>query len=429
MNKKILALAIPNIISNVSIPLVSTVDTILMGHLSTLHLAALGLVGMIFLFLYGTMNFLRKGTTGVTAQAFGREDKGLLSKTLYRALSLAFILSLLPLFFQDFILESSFYLMNVEESYSTYAQSYFSIRIYTAPAVFLIYVLMGWFFGMQNAIYPLMITLLINFLNILCSYYFVNVLNMGIEGAAYGTVVAQYAGLILAFLLLWRYRENLTFFSLLEIFKFNEFFVFLRINRDIFVRTLLLTFSFVFFYAQAAKNGEETLTVMILLLQFIIWFAYITDGFANAAESLVGRYYGAQDWKSFIKVIKYIFIWGTGLSFVYMLVYAFLGEAILHIYTNDQALIDRTLQFLPYVIFMPIVSFMAYIWDGIFVGMTATKALRNITIFSTTLFIGVFYIFKGLNFEYVLWVSFMSFFLFRGLFQSWVFFKEGRDLK
>jgi len=263
MNKKILALAIPNIISNISIPLVSTVDTILMGHLSTLHLAALGIVGMIFLFLYGTMNFLRKGTTGVTAQAFGRDDKSVLSKTLYRALFLAFVLSLLPLFFQDFILKSSFYLMNVEESYRVYAQSYFSIRIYTAPAVFMIYVLMGWFFGMQNAIYPLMVTLLINILNIVCSYYFVNVLDMGIEGAAYGTVIAQYAGLTLAVLLLWRYKKKLTFFSLSAIFKWGEFFVFLQINRDIFVRTLLLTFSFVFFYAQAAKNGEATLTIMI----------------------------------------------------------------------------------------------------------------------------------------------------------------------
>lgn len=429
MNKKILALAIPNIVSNISIPLVTTVDTILMGHLSSSHLAALGIVGMIFLFLYGTINFLRRGTTGITAQAFGRDDKALFSKTLYRALFIALGLSLMLLLFQDFIGKLSFYLMNVDLKYEVYAQSYFSIRIYTAPAVFMLYVLIGWFFGMQNAIYPLLITLLINLLNILFSYYFVNVLHLGIEGAAYGTVISQYSGLILAFIFLLKYKNKLYWFPLGEIFKLNELLIFLRINRDIFIRTILLTFSFAFFYAQASKNGEETLTVMILLLQFIVWFAYTIDGFANASESLVGRYYGAKDWSNFAKVIKYTFMWGMGLTVIYMLVYFFFGMTILHLYTNQQGLIERTLFFLPYVSLMPILSFMAYLWDGIFVGMTAVKALRNITIISSLFFITVFYLFKDANFTYALWFSFMNFFFMRGLLQSFLFWREGKGLK
>lgn len=429
MNKKILALAIPNIISNISIPLVSTVDTILMGHLSSLHLAALGIVSMIFLFLYGTINFLRRGTTGITAQAFGREDKATISKTLYRSLFVAFVMAVLLLLFQEAVLKSSFYLMNIEQSYYAYAQSYFSIRIYTAPAVFMLYVLIGWFFGMQNAIYPLVITIVINVLNILLSYYFVYVLNMGIEGAAYGTVISQYVGLILAFVLLLKYKTKLQFFSLSEILKKKELLRFLTVNRDIFIRTILLTFSFAFFYAQAAKNGEETLTVMILLLQFIVWFAYIVDGFANAAESLVGRYYGVKDWENFYKVIKHIFYWGIGLTFTYMIAYAFLGELILNLYTNQTAIVTATLPFMPYVIMLPLFSFMAYIWDGIFVGMTATKAMRNITVLSTSLFLVMFYLLKEINFMYALWISFMCFFLFRGLFQTLVFLKHGKLLK
>lgn len=429
MNKKILALAIPNIISNISIPLVSMVDTILMGHLSTLHLAALGIVSMIFLFLYGTINFLRMGTTGMTAQAFGRKDKESISKTLYRALFVAFTLSLFLLVFQDAILKGSFYLMNVDTTYQAYAQSYFTIRIYTAPAVFMLYVLMGWFFGMQNALYPLMVTILINLLNIFFSYYFVNVLNMGIEGVAYGTVLAQYLGLILAFVLLLKYKKELHFFSIAEVLKYNELLRFLNINRDIFIRTFLLTLSFAFFYSQAAKHSEETLTIMILLLQFIILFAYTIDGFANAAESLVGRYYGAKDWNNFYKVIKYLFYWGIGLTSLYMMIYVFLGELILNLYTNQPKLIINTLEFIPYVVFMPLFSFMAYIWDGVFVGMTATKAMRNITIWSMILFIGMFYLTKEINFSYALWISFMFFFLFRGLFQGFVFWKYGKELK
>ena len=429
INKKILALALPNIVSNISIPLVTTVDTILMGHLSASHLAALGIVGMIFLFLYGTINFLRRGTTGLTAQAFGAENRELLSKTLYRALFIAFMLSLLLLVFQEFILESSFYLMNVDESYRLYAQSYFSIRIYTAPAVFMLYVLIGWFFGMQNALYPLFITLLINIVNIVFSYYFVEVLEMGIEGAAYGTVIAQYLGLILALIFLFTYKSRLQWYAFKEIFKLSDLIVFLKINRDIFIRTILLTFCFAFFYAQASKNGEETLTVMILLLQFIIWFAYTIDGFANAAESLVGRYYGAKDWNNFALVIKYTFIWGIGLTLIYMLVYFLLGESILHLYTNQEALIERTLSFLPYVVFMPLLSFMAYLWDGIFVGMTAVKALRNISIWSTLLFVISFETFKTFNFTYALWFSFMFFFFSRGLLQTLLFIKSRRELK
>jgi MATE family multidrug resistance protein len=429
MNRKILALAIPSIISNISVPLVSAVDTMLMGHLSSSHLAALGVVSMIFLFLYGTMNFLRMGTTGITAQAYGQKANSAIAQTLYRALLVAFALGMILLVLQELILYLSFYLMNIEESYYTYAQSYFTIRIYTAPAVFMTYVLMGWFFGMQNALYPLWITLFINVLNIISSYYMVNHLNMGIEGAAYGTLISQYAGLLLGLLLLLNYKKQLQLFNLKEILQRSELLRFLQVNQAIFVRTLLLTFVFAFFYAQAAKDGEETLTVMILLLQFIVWFSYSMDGFANAAESLVGRYYGAKDWDNYNKVIRYLFYWGFGLTLVYMFVYALLGNFILQLYTNQEAIIANTLPFMPYIIIIPLLSFAAFIWDGIFIGMTATKALRNTIVFSTLLFLGLFYLTKEINFSYALWISFLLFFLFRGVIQSWLFWRSGKELK
>lgn len=429
MNRKILALAIPSIISNISVPLVSAVDTMLMGHLSASHLAALGIVSMIFLFLYGTMNFLRMGTTGITAQAYGQKANSAITQTLYRALLVAFALGMVLLLVQELILYLSFYLMNIEESYYAYAESYFTIRIYTAPAVFMTYVLMGWFFGMQNALYPLWITLFINVLNILSSYYMVNHLNMGIEGAAYGTLISQYTGLLLGLLLLLNYKKQLQLFNLKEILQRSELLRFLQVNQAIFVRTLLLTFVFAFFYAQAAKDGEETLTVMILLLQFIVWFSYSMDGFANAAESLVGRYYGASDWDNYNKVIRYLFYWGFGLTLVYMLVYGLLGNFILQLYTNQEAIITNTLPFMPYIIIMPLLSFAAFIWDGIFIGMTATKALRNTIVFATLIFLGLFYLTKEINFSYALWINFLLFFLFRGLIQSWLFWREGRELK
>ena len=429
MNKKILALAIPSIISNISVPLVSSVDTVLMGHLSSLHLSALGIVSMIILFLYGTINFLRMGTTGIIAQAFGENNKNSISKTLYRSLIVACLFALIILLFKDTLIKISFYLMNVDKSYYTYAQEYFQIRIYTAPAVFMLYVLMGWFFGMQNAIYPLIVTIIVNVTNIILSYYFVNILHMGIEGAAYGTLIAQYFGLIVSFIFILKYKQYLIFFPLFDILKQNEIVLFLKINKDIFIRTLLLTFSFAFFYSQAAKNSEETLTIMILLLQFVVWFAYTLDGFANAAESLVGKYYGAKDWNSFFKIIKYIFYWGLSITFLYMFFYYTFGENILYIYTNQETLIKNALGFMPYIVFMPILSFSAYIWDGIFIGMTASNAMRNITIWSVVFYLFLFYTTKEINFSYSLWISFMLFFFFRGLFQTILFIKYGRTLK
>lgn len=428
MNKKILALAIPNIISNISVPLVSAVDTMLMGHLDSAHLAALGIVSMIFVFLYGTMNFLRMGTTGISAQAHGRKDDRTIALTLYRALLLSGLFAAALLLFQGPLSQVSFYLMNIETGYIDYAQQYFDLRIWTAPAVFMLYALTGWFFGMQNALYPLLITLFVNVVNIVSSIYFVTVLDMGISGAAYGTILGQYAGLSLALLLLLRYKMRLHLYPLSSILMRSELGRFLHVNKEIFIRTTALTFTFAFFYSQAAAESKETLTVMILLLQFIIWFAYSLDGFANAAESLVGKYYGAKDWQNFHKAIRYLFGWGIGFSLFYMLAYGLFGEALLHLYTDQQEIIADTLPFLPFVVIVPLLSFAAFIWDGVFIGMTAAKSLKNAILLSTVLFLGLFYLTRGTNFAYALWINFLLFFLFRGAIQTWMFYRRKEAL-
>lgn len=429
MNRQILALAVPNIISNISVPLVSAVDTYLMGHIDSPHLAALGIVSMIFLFLYGTMNFLRMGTTGLTAQAFGRRDDAAISQTLYRALLVALAVSLALLLFERPILELSFYLMNVDEGYSAYAGTYFELRIWTAPAVFMLYALSGWYFGMQNALYPLLITLFVNLLNIAFSFYFVQTLDMGIKGAAYGTIIGQYGGVALGLLLLLRYRHRLHAMRRAALLQRDAFGAFLHVNSQIFIRTTALTFIFAFFYAQAAKDGEQTLTVMIVLLQFIVWFSYSLDGFANAAESLAGKYYGAKAWDDFYRAIRHLFAWGIGFTLLYMLAYALLGESIIRLYTNQEAIIAAALPFVPYIVIMPLLSFAAFIWDGIFVGMTATRALKNAVLISSALFLTLFYLTRGIDFAYALWFNFLLFFFFRGALQSWMFLRYRETLR
>lgn len=429
MNRQILRLAIPNILSNISVPLLSTVDTILMGHLSAAHLAALGVASMIFTFLYGNFNFLRMGTTGLTAQAFGGEDQRALTYTLLRALLLALVMGIVLVLLQKPLLEAGIYLMNVSPSYEEMVRGYFSIRIWTAPAIFMIYALMGWYFGLQNALYPLWITLFINLLNLMLSVWFVKGLGMGVEGVAYGTLLAQYGGLMLAFWLLRSYRSRLADIAWREIFHKEAFAAFVRINQNIFIRTVALTFALAFFYAQAAKGGELMLSTMILLLQFMIWMSFAIDGFANAAESLTGRYFGAHDWPNFYRAVRLSFLWGGGFALLFSLFYGIYGRWILALYTDQHALIENAMRFMPWVALMPILSFWAFIWDGVFIGMTASRAMRDAVMLSLSLFLGLFYLTKEIDFGWSLWLSFLLFFLFRGLLQSWMFFRKGVHLE
>jgi MATE family multidrug resistance protein len=429
MNRQILRLAIPNIISNISVPLISAVDTALMGHLSSAHLAALGVGAMIFVFLYGSFGFLRMGTTGITAQAFGENNTTLMANTLARASVIGLFIAFVLILFQTPLFNIGAYLMNVQESYKEMVSTYFDIRIYTAPALFLQYALMGWFFGMQNATIPLLMTLLINFVNVALSYYFVNNLHMGIEGAAYGTLIAQYTGVIFGFIMIVKYKETLMHISFARVVEREKILRFFAVNKDIFIRTIALTFVLAFFYSQAAKKGEEILSIMILLLQFMIWMSFALDGFANAAESLVGRYYGAKDWGNFKRAILYSFYWGGGFALLFSLTYFFGARTILELYTNQTDIINLAMPYMWLVALLPLLAFAAFIWDGVFIGMTASKSMRNAVVLSMLLFLGLFYLTREIDYTWSLWGSFVLFFVFRGAIQSWMFYKRGKELK
>jgi MATE family multidrug resistance protein len=332
-------------------------------------------------------------------------------------------LGLIFIIFRGYIFGISASLMNIDSSYLDRAQSYFDIRIYTAPAIFIGYVLMGWFFALQNAIYPLIMTFVLNLLNIVLSYYFVYVLNMGIEGAALGTLISQYVSLFLGFVLLFKYKKYFIKLNFKQIIIKSELLRFFRVNSDIFIRTLALTLAFAFLYSQAALRGKDKLAVVVLLLQFVIWFAYSLDGFANAAESLVGKYYGAKDWSNFKRAVRLSIIWSFGLSVVYSIFYYFAGEEILELFTNQKELISKTLSFMPYIVAVPLLSFLAFIWDGIYIGMTATKAMRNTVLISLILYIAGFYLTKDINFILALWINFVLFLFYRGLVQTILFYK------
>lgn len=424
MNKEILRLAIPNILSNISVPLLSTVDTALMGHISSANLGAVGVGSMIFNFLYWNFGFLRMGTTGLSAQAFGEKDSHATANILGRAMLLVFILSLFLLFFQYPLGKMGFYLMNIQGEQQALVSEYFHIRIWATPAALGLYAFFGWFFGIQNAIYPLILTIIINIVNISLSYLLVYHSGYGIAGVAWGTVIAQYTGLILAltlFLLKYKnYRKELSYKAMIQLTELKRF---LLINRDIFIRTLALTFVFGFFYSSSAAESELILAANVILLQFLNWMSYGIDGFAYASESLVGKYYGARKQQSLMKAIKYSFFWGLVSAVLFSLIYLLAGELLLSLFTNQSRIIELAKTYLIWLAILPIVGFGSYIWDGVYIGLTASKEMRNSMLISLVIFLSAYYALSGTLQNHGLWIALLLFLLSRGLIQYRLFHK------
>ena len=426
MNKKILNLAIPNIISNITVPLVGLVDLALMGHQqSEIFIGAVSIGAMIFMFLYSGFGFLRMGTSGFTAQAYGqrRLDKSI--HTLSRALLVAISAAILLILFQHPLSYFIFNIIGGSPEVEEYAKEYFFIRIWAAPATLSIYAFTGWFLGMQNSRSPMAIAITINVMNVILSISFVKYFGMKSDGVALGTVLAQYSGLFLSIIFFRKYYSRLLKYwnkkAMMNMQAFKEFF---RVNKDILIRTILLTGTLFYFNAKSASFGDTILAVNSLLLQFLWIFSFFIDDFAFAAESLVGKYVGAGNTSSLKKAIKMLFLWGIGISMPVTLIYHFGGNAILHLLTNNKEIIEACSPYRFWVSFIPIVTFSAFLWDGIYVGATASATMRNAMIISSLLiFFPIFYFTQDTLGNHGLWLAITLFMAGRGLF-LWLFAKK-----
>lgn len=417
MNKNILRLALPNILSNLSVPLLGMVDTALMGRQdSPIYLGAVALGSVVFNFLYWGMGFLRMGTTGLTAQAYGKEDQIEQLRLLGQALFLGLAAGLLFVGLQSPIGWLSFKLLPGEPAIIELAQSYYRVRIWAAPATIGLYALVGWLLGMQEARIPMVLTILSNIANIVLNLYFVNTLGMKSDGVALATVLAQYLGFIVG--LIWvfvKYRPLLGNWRKTHLLDPDSLKRFFSVNSDIFIRTLCLIFAFSYFTAQSSRMDPLTLAANQILLQYLHTMAYAIDGFAFAAESLVGRYVGANDRKQLSQVIRLLFQWGMGFAAVFSLAYAFMGETLLGIFTDQPAVIAEAIPYLNWMILLPWVGTYAYLWDGIYFGATAARPMRNAMILTTFL---IFLPLAWLAPQYgnhLLWLGMTLYMLGRGL--------------
>ncbi|MBI9054435.1 MAG: MATE family efflux transporter [Bacteroidales bacterium] len=416
MNKKILNIAIPNIISNITIPLLGIVDLALVGHLdSKVYIGAIAIGSMIFNFIYWGFSFLRMGTSGFTAQSYGKKDFKESFFILYRALFVGIIGALFLLILQKPIGLLSFYILDGSSEVEFFARQYFYIRIWAAPATIAIYSISGWFIGMQNAKIPMMIAIVINILNIAFNLFFVKILGMKSDGVALGTVLAQYSGLIVGIMFLTRHSKRLKIYLIIkDILQAKALKKFFNVNKDIFIRTMSLVLALSFFTAKSAKSGDTLLAANTLLLQFFTIYAYIVDGFAFAGEALAGRYYGAQDKAKLIKVTKLLFYWGLILAMIFTIVYYFGGNLLLSLLTNNVEVIQNIQPYLFWIYLIPILTFGAFIWDGIFIGVTASSGMRNAMLISTFLiFLPSYFILNHFFGNHGLWAAFMLFMIAR----------------
>lgn len=420
MNRDILRLAFPNIISNLSVPLLGIADTVLMGRLeSPAYLGAVGLGGSIFGFLYWGFGFLRMGTTGLTAQAFGQGSAAAQTRILGQALTVALLGSLLLLLLQVPLGALLMRLLPASPEVMTYTREYFFIRIFAAPATISLYAFHGWFLGMQNARYPMLLAIFVNLVNIGLNALFVLRLGMASDGVAWATVIAQYSGLLLAIgLLFLHYRDHLRapdWRSWLETEALKRFF---SVNADIFVRTMCLLFTLGFFQFWAAGINDTVLAANQVLMQYFHTMAFAVDGFAYAAESLVGRFHGARQPARMRLAIRWLFIWGLGLGAVFSIAYALAGEPLLRVFTDQPEIIDTARAYLPWMTAFPLVGAWAFMWDGIYIGATATRAMRNSMLLATFgLFLPVFFVGRELlswGENHVLWLALTLFMLARG---------------
>lgn len=403
LNREILRLAVPSILANITVPFVGMVDIAVAGHLvgindginAAAYIGGVTIGSLLFDLLYWNFSFLRVSTGGLTAQAFGRGDKEECSAVFTRGVTLALLLSLVLLAIQWPFQKLAFLFIKTTPQVHTLALEYFFIRVWAAPATMSLMAFRGWFVGMQDSFSSMLIDLTINVINILCSIVLTlgtemfggSWKGMGFDGIALGTVIAQYSGLLLAAcIVIFKYRYKPAF----DIFSWSKIRIYMSMNSDLFVRSLCFLCIYIGYTTIAARYGDVFLSASSILMKVLMLFSFFTDGFAYSGEALTGRFIGESNRVMMERAVKYIFLWSMGVAALFMAVYAFAGEWIVGIMTNDVTVAQACNVFLWWMLLMPPLGCAAFTWDGIYAGATATKAVRNAMIWATVAFFAVF---------------------------------------
>ncbi len=426
MNKSILHIALPAIIANITVPLLGFIDTGFAGHLGkTEYIGAIAVGSMIFNLIYWNFGFLRMGTSGITAQAYGHNDLNLAKNTLIQAVSMALVIAITIILLQYPIKWLAFTIIAPSLEVQTTAETYYKICIWNAPAILSTMAIHGWFLGMQDSTRPMYISIGINIVNIITSIIAVFVCDMGFIGIAFGTLIASYIGLLFSlFLIFQRHKNIFTEINWNEALKLSCLNRFFSINSDIFMRSLCLMLVTLFFTAQGAGAGDTTLAANTIIMQLFILFSYFMDGFAFAGEAIVGKFTGAKDYENQKRCIQHLFVWGFAIAIVFTLIYGTGLQYIFSLITNDSAVINTAMQYKWWCIAIPFAGMAAFIWDGVFIGLTATRGMLISVFCASCVYFALFYLLPGTCDNHRLWLSFISYLALRGTIQTLIYFKR-----
>lgn len=408
LNREILKLALPSILANITVPLVGMVDIAVAGHLNGLSgfsaaafIGGISIGSLLFDLLYWNFGFLRAGTGGLTAQAFGAGDMRECGRIFARAVGLAMIVALVCIAIQRPFTKLALLAVKCSPEVRELALRYFFIRIWAAPATLSLMSFRGWFIGMQDSVSSMLVDLMVNIVNIAASILLSLGIGtwqgMGFAGVAAGTVVAQYSGLFLAVMIvLFKYSRKvfheMRLVDYRSAFEGSELRRFLSMNADIFVRSLCFIAIYIGFTIISARYGDLMLASSTIMMKLLMIFSYFTDGFAYAGEALTGRFIGEKSLEMTKKTVKYVFCWSMSVVVFFIFAYWAGGLPMLKMMTSDVEVIEACRQFLPWLVLMPLFGCPCFTWDGIYLGATATKGVRNSMLAATAAFFAFWFI-------------------------------------
>lgn len=423
--KQVFKLALPSIISNITVPLLGIIDLTIVGHMGdVIYIGAIAIGTMIFNVLYWLFGFLRMGTSGMTSQALGRRDLTEAMRLLVRSLTISTAIAVIFILFQLPIRWMALSIMQPTEQIAEQAAIYFSICIWGAPAMLGLYGLTGWFIGMQNTRTPMLVSIFQNIVNIVASVTFVFGFGMKIQGVALGTLTAQWTGFLLALYCWKRYYGRLAEYNWKDdLFKRSTMVRFFAVNRDIFIRTLFLVGVNFFFISAGSRQGAIILSVNTLLMTLFTLFSYVMDGFAYAGEALSGKYYSAANKLAFDRVYNSLFAWGAIMAVVFTLVYAVGGNGFLMLLTNEAVVVQSAEAYFWWAVMIPIVSVSAFVYDGIFIGLTATRDMLVSSVVSALVFFALYLALQSYLGNHALWLAFIVYLGLRGGIQ-WLLYRR-----
>ena len=419
-DRQILQIALPSIVSNITVPLLGMIDLAIVGHMgSPVYIGAVAVGSMIFNLVYWLFGFLRMGSSGLTSQALGRRDFTEVMRLLVRSTTIALGIALMLILLQMPMKWAAFELIGPTADVAPIAQTYFFIVIWGAPAVLGLYSLSGWYIGMQNTRFPMFISIMQNVVNILASLTLVYGFGMKIEGVALGTVIAQYAGFIVALGLLLRYYGRLRGYLVLRgTFVREAMGRFFHVNSDIFLRTLCLVAVNLFFTSAGARSGAVILSVNTVLMQLYLFFSYFMDGFAYAGEALGGKTYGARNVAAFRETLHRLWIWALIVTLAYTLLYIGGGRWIVGILTDEAQVLEASRDYLCWIWLIPAAGAAAFIWDGVFIGITATRGMLVSSFLSALGFFIVYLLAESHLGNHGLWLAMIIYLALRGILQT-----------